>query len=185
MAIALLGGTFDPVHNAHLEMARAGLEHLRAQEVLFIPTGTTHYRNPASASPRHRVEMLKIAIGKRPHYRIDERELAAGASGYTVDTLEALRRERQNEQLYLLMGADQYTKLSTWQRPGDVRRLATPAVFARPGWSLSDPNVKLIPFDPSPISASEIRARVKRGEDISDSVPREVANYIARNRLYS
>ena len=183
-AIGILGGTFDPVHNAHLAMARAALEHLKLDKVLFIPTGTTRYRNPASASGEDRVAMLRLALGNEPRFKIDQRELREGASGYTVDTLKALRGELADAELYLLMGADQYEKLGSWHRPEELRRLASIVVFGRPGIQLKE-NVKLIPMKPMPVSASEIRARAGRGADLGRLVPPAVANYIGRRRLYA
>jgi nicotinate-nucleotide adenylyltransferase len=181
----ILGGTFDPVHNAHLAMARAALEHLKLEKVLFMPTGSPRYRSPAVASGAHRVAMLRLALGEEPRYEIDARELAPGASGYTVDTLRELRLELgAGTELWLLMGADQYAKLDTWHRPDDVRRLARIAVFARPGWRVSANAVTMVPFDLIKVSASEIRARLARGEDISALVPPAVADYIAQHRLY-
>jgi nicotinate-nucleotide adenylyltransferase len=183
-AIGILGGTFDPVHNAHLAMAQAALDALPLGKVLFIPTGSPKYRNPARASGDDRVAMLRLALRENPKFEVDERELRPGATGYTVDTLQALRSELEDADLYLLMGADQYEKLGTWHRPHDVARLAKIAVFARPGITLTE-KAKLIPMEPMPISASEIRARAKRGEDLAALVPPPVANYIARHRLYS
>jgi nicotinate-nucleotide adenylyltransferase len=183
-AIGILGGTFDPVHHAHLAMARAALEALGLDQVLFVPTGPTRYRSPAIASGEDRVAMLRLALGNNPKYGVDERELRAGATGYTIDTLKALRGEFGGVELYLLMGADQYAKLDSWQRPDEVRRLARIGVFGRPGVALNG-KVNLIPMDPMPISASQIRARAKRGEDLHDLVPPAVANYIARHRLYA
>lgn len=182
-AIGLLGGTFDPVHNAHLAMARAALEKLKLHKVLFIPTGAPKYRRPALASGEHRVAMLRLAVAGEPKFAIDTRELQPGATGYTVDTLKALRAELGEVELYLLMGADQYAKLDTWQRPDEVARLAKIAVFARPGSELQE-KAKLVPMEPLPISASAIRARAQRGEDLTALVPPAVANYIARHRLY-
>ena len=128
--------------------------------------------------------MLRLAIEDQPRFAVDERELRPGATGYTVDTLRALRSELGNAELYLLMGADQYAKLESWHRPDEVRRLARLGVFGRPGIALKA-DVKLIPMDPMPVSASEIRARAKRGEDLGDVVPPAVANYIVRHRLYT
>ena len=183
-AIGILGGTFDPVHHAHLAMAHTALEHLKLDRVLFIPTGPTHYRNPAIASAADRLAMLRLALNDNPKYGVDERELAPGATGYTIDTLKALRGEFGGVELYLLMGADQYAKLDSWQRPDEVRRLVRNGVFGRPGVALNG-KVNLIPMDPTPISASQIRARAKRGEDLHDLVPPAVASYIARHRLYT
>jgi nicotinate-nucleotide adenylyltransferase len=166
-------------------MARAALGKLELGKILFMPTGAPRYRTPAAASGGHRVAMLRLALADNHFYEIDARELAPGASGYTVDTLKELRLELGPEMpLWLLMGADQYAKLDTWHRPEDVRQLAKIAVFARPGISLKG-KPALIPMEPMPISASEIRARVARGEDISALVPPAVASYIARHGLYA
>jgi nicotinate-nucleotide adenylyltransferase len=181
----ILGGTFDPVHNAHLAMARAALERLELGKILFLPTGAPRYRTPAVASGAQRVAMLTLALEDEPRYEIDPRELSPGATGYTYDTLRELKLELgAGTELWLLMGADQYAKLDTWHRPDDVRRLARIAVFARPGVSLSG-NAPVIPMPPMPISASEIRARAARAEDIRALVPPAVASYIARERLYA
>ena len=183
-AIGVLGGTFDPVHNAHLAMARAALEHLALDRLLFIPTGPTRYRAPSSTSGEDRVAMLRLAIEGEPKFAVDERELGPQASGYTVDTLRALRSELGDAELHLLMGADQYDKLDTWHRPEELKRLARIAVFARPGIELKE-KPHLIPMDPMPFSSSEVRARARRGEDVGRFVPAAVANYIVRRRLYS
>jgi nicotinate-nucleotide adenylyltransferase len=180
-----LGGTFDPVHNAHLAMARAAREALALDKVLFMPTGNPRYRTPAVASGEHRLAMLRLAVGDNDSCEIDARELAPGASGYTVDTLRELRLELgADTELWLLMGADQYTKLDTWHRPHDVKRMAKLAVFARPG-SPPPRNAKVIPLEPMNVSASAIRGRIARGEDISALVPPAVAGYIAQHRLYA
>jgi nicotinate-nucleotide adenylyltransferase len=165
-------------------MARAALEELQLEKLVFMPTGSPHYRTPAVASGEQRVAMLRLATADEPRYEIDARELASGASGYTFDTLRELRLELGAQTpLWLLMGADQYSKLDDWHRPQDVRKLARIAVFARPGFPLSE-KVRLIPMQPMPISASEIRARVARGADISALVPPAVAHYVASHGLY-
>ena len=184
--IGVLGGTFDPVHNAHLAMARAAMENLSLKEVLFVPTGAPLYRKPPVAPAEHRVAMLKLALQGEPRCRIDERELAPGVSGYTADTLRSLRSEIGSAaQLYILMGADQYAALPTWHRPDEVKKLARIAVFARPGFKAVGKDAEMVPMKPLPISASEIRARVARGESLSGFVPPAVAGYIARHGLYA
>jgi nicotinate-nucleotide adenylyltransferase len=166
-------------------MARAALDELKLEKILFMPTGAPRYRTPAVASGEHRVAMLRLALEDEPRYEIDARELVPGASGYTIDTLKELRLEfGADTGLWLLLGADQYAKLGGWHRPEDVKRLARIAVFERPGISL-DRKVAVIPMKPLPISASEIRARAARGEDISPLVPAAVADHIGRHRLYA
>jgi nicotinate-nucleotide adenylyltransferase len=188
--VGLLGGTFDPVHNAHLAMARAALRALPLAKVIFMPTGdntgTAAYRRPAVASPAHRLAMLKLATAPEARFDVDPRELSPGASGYTADTLAQLRDELgPRVPLYLMMGADQYAKLDTWHRPDAVRRLARIAVFARPGAPFDAAGVEVVAMDPLNVSGTDIRARVARGEDISALVPPPVQNYIRRERLYS
>lgn len=181
--IGILGGTFDPVHNAHLALARVALEQLGLEKLLWMPTGAPAYRKPAVAPGGDRVAMLKLALAAEPRYAIDERELRPGASGYTVDSVSALRREQPGARFVLLMGSDQYEKRATWHRWPELEKRCEIAVVARPG-SRVDAGVLALPMTPSPVSASEIRARVARGEDISAVVPRAVADYIREKGLY-
>ncbi len=184
--VGLLGGTFDPVHAAHLAMARAALRALPLEKVIFMPTGTTRYRRPAIASAEQRLAMLKLALDDEPRFEIDPRELSPSATGYTADTLAELREELgPRVPVYFLMGADQYAKLDTWQRPEEVRRLARIAVFSRPGAPPPDARVDQVPMEEMAVSASDVRARAARGEDLSGLVPPAVANYIRKERLYT
>ena len=179
MTIGILGGTFDPVHNAHLAMARAALEHLKLERILWLPTGAPKYRAPAMTPARHRVAMLRIALAGEPRYAIDERELDPAHSGYTVDTLKSLGGHP-----VLILGADHCAKLETWHRWREVLELATLAVCARPGWVSPDGRATPVPMAPLDISASDIRARLARGADVSAMVPAQVLEYIRRHGLY-
>jgi len=179
MATGILGGTFDPVHNAHLAMARTALEALALDKVVFLPTGAPHYRAPALASAAERVAMLRLAIAGEPRFTLDERELAPGHSGYTVDTLAGFAGRP-----VLLLGADQYAKFESWHRWREILARADLAVFARPGSAIAGGSARRVPFAPMDLSASAIRALVARGERIDGLVPPAVADYIARRRLY-
>lgn len=179
MATGLLGGTFDPVHNAHLAMARTALEALALAGVVFLPTGAPRYRSPALASGAHRVAMLRLAIADESRFSVDERELAPGHSGYTIDTLVGY-----GNRPVLLLGADQYAKFETWHRWREILARADLAVFARPGAPFLDGRARQVPFAPMDVSASAIRARLARGESIAGLVPPAVADYIARHGLY-
>jgi nicotinate-nucleotide adenylyltransferase len=183
--LAILGGTFDPVHNAHLAMARCALEQLRADRVLWLPTGAPHYRKPPVASAADRVAMLRLAIGGEPRYAIDERELLPAASGYTFDSMLALRAELDSKTpIVLLLGADQYAKLETWHRWRDLVKLCRIAVFARPGWNPPDERVERVPMAPIEISATEIRTRVALGQDVAGMLPAPVLAYVLEHGLY-
>jgi nicotinate-nucleotide adenylyltransferase len=192
--IAILGGTFDPVHNAHLAIARRALEALGAARVLWLPTGNPRYRKPAVAGARDRVAMLRLAIAGEPRWAIDERELAPGASAYAFDTLEALRAEiGADTPLVMLIGSDQYTRLGTWHRWRELFDLVRFAVFARPvagtaaaagPAGVPEGGVIHVPFEPLAISASELRGRIGRGEDVSALLPAPVFAYIREHGLY-
>ncbi len=158
-------------------MARAALRELALDKVLWIPTGAPRYRQPPVASAADRVAMLKLALDD-PRYVIDERELAPGASGYTVDSLRALKREHPKDELFLLIGADQYEKFRDWREPDEVTRLAQLVVFPRPGFSARGARVLAMP--PMPVAGTELR----EGKNFAGQVPTAVANYIERKGLY-
>ena len=96
--------------------------------------------------------MLALAIKDEEHYEIDSRELASSASPYTVDTLTALRAERPDDELYLLLGADQHASMRGWHRPAEVRRLARIAVVTRPGYSVESGGAIVVPMSPLAIT---------------------------------
>ncbi len=183
-AVAILGGTFDPVHNTHLAMARAAMAALAPSRLLWIPTGSPGYRNAPLAAAPHRLAMLRLALAGEPRYVIDERELAPGASAYTYDTLSALRADLGTQTpLVLLMGADQYAAIRTWHRWRELPGLARIAVFARPGYTAPE-GVQTIPMTPSDVSASAIRANISANQDVSALLPSAVLDYIRDNHLY-
>jgi nicotinate-nucleotide adenylyltransferase len=181
--IGILGGTFDPAHNAHLAIAGAAVAALRLEKIVWLPTGVPPYRPAPVAAAAQRAAMLKLAVADEPRYAVDERELQPNASGFTYDSVKALREQNPDAAFTLLMGADQYAKRETWHRWADLEKLCGIAVFARPGWKL-DAKAKTIPMAPSSISASDIRRRIARGEDVAAMLPPPVLGYIRQNGLY-
>jgi nicotinate-nucleotide adenylyltransferase len=181
--VGILGGTFDPVHNAHLAIARAALAQLRLDKILWMPTGAPAYRAVPVAPAADRVAMLGLALGDEPRYAIDERELRPGATGFTFDSVSALKKEDPATGLVLLMGADQYERRGTWHRWPDIESLCEIAVVARPGSTL-DGKAKALQLAPMAISASDIRARIGRGKDVSAMLPARVLAYIRQKGLY-
>ena len=182
-SIGILGGTFDPVHNAHLAIAGTALRAMELTQILWIPTGTPPYRPAPIAAAMHRLAMLRLAIAGEPRYAVDERELQPGASGFTIDLLSSLQGDFPDKSFTLLMGADQYAKRETWHRWSDIEQRCEIAVCARPGTTL-DAKAKTFPMTPHPISASEIRNRIARGEDASAMLPPLVLDYIKEKGLY-
>jgi len=206
--LAILGGTFDPVHLAHLAIARAALDRLHAASVLWIPTGRPGYRNAPVASAEDRVAMLKLAIAGEPRYALDERELQPEATGYTVDTLTALRAESGPAlPLVLLIGTDQLALLDSWSRWQTLFTLAHLAVYPRGDAPSTHAAVErelaarrsdagsdwrnrsagaIIGLDAArmDISASSVREKLARGDDVSALLPAPVLDYINARKLY-
>lgn len=183
LRVGILGGTFDPVHDAHLAIARCALERLDLGRILWLPTGAPPYRPAPVAAASHRVAMLKLATADEPRYAIDERELRPGASGFTFDSISSLKSEHPESRFVLMMGADQYEKRATWHRWADIEKICDVAVCARPGSNL-DGKAKTIPMPLMEISASELRARIGRGDDVSALLPAPVLAYIREHDLY-
>lgn len=183
----ILGGNFDPVHNAHLAVARAALDHLGLERILWIPSGTPPHREAAHASAAQRAAMLRLAIADEPRYRLDTRELRKATPCYTVETLEDLRAEPGAQApLVLLIGADQYARLDTWHRWKDLFALARIAVFARPGLAIAPMHgVETVAMPPLDISSTVIRARIAAGDPPRGLLPDAVLDYIDREHLYT
>jgi nicotinate-nucleotide adenylyltransferase len=186
-SVGILGGSFDPVHNAHLAVARAALNELNLAQVLWIPSGMPPHREGPKASAAHRAAMVALAIAGEPRFVLDEREICKAAPGYTVETLEGLRSELgPHTELVLLIGADQYLRLDTWHRWQELFGLARIAVFARPGLALDNADrVTVVPMAPLDISSTAIRERIAKGEPVRGLMPDAVLDYIETSHLYS
>lgn len=136
-AIGILGGTFDPVHRAHLNLARAALRELRLEQVLWIPAGQPYHRQAPHAAAEHRLAMVRLAAADEPAFAVDAAEAQSDAPSFTVLTLERLRRVYGDDRpLALLLGADAFLGLPSWHRWQEIFRLAHVAVAARPGAEL-------------------------------------------------
>lgn len=133
-AIGLLGGTFDPIHRAHLHLARAALIQLRLSEVHWLPTGQPWHRRAPLAAPEHRLAMVRLATADEARFYVNDTEIRLASAGYTVETLERLRGELGNDRpLVWLMGADAFLGLSSWHRWREILDLCHLAVAHRPG----------------------------------------------------
>lgn len=133
-ALGILGGTFDPVHRAHLHLARGALAQLRLAGVLWVPAGQPWHRDVPQTEPRHRLAMVRLAVAGEPAFSVDDTEALSAEPSYTVPTLERLRAAYGEQRpLVLLMGADAFLGLAGWHRWQEIFRLAHVAVAARPG----------------------------------------------------
>ncbi|MEJ6023155.1 nicotinate (nicotinamide) nucleotide adenylyltransferase [Ramlibacter sp. PS4R-6] len=189
MKIGMYGGAFDPPHNAHVVLAQAAVAQLNLDELRIFPTGSAWHRKHQPSAAEHRVAMARLAFDKLPKTRVDDREVKRAGPTYTIDTLRELRREFGESQLFLLMGADQAAAFTTWHEWGEIARIATLCVAHRgPAGALpAVPGATIVELGmpDMPESATDIRRKAARGEDISSLVPPGVAGYIASHHLYT
>ena len=135
--LGVFGGTFDPIHCGHLELARELRRSLALSAVRFIPAGDPPHRPAPSVSAAHRLAMVRLAVARHPGLEVDPREVARRGRSYTVTTLEELRDEDRGRNLALIVGADAFLGLPTWHRWRAIFELAHLVVVARPGVALA------------------------------------------------
>lgn len=189
MRLAVFGGAFDPIHVGHVAAIRELGARGLCDRILVVPAGRSPGKPPASASAVHRLAMVRLALDAVPAVEIREDELRRPGPSYTVDTLEALARERPDAALLLVAGADAWAGFKGWRRPERILELARPVVLARGG---ETPDPAALPhgalvvsdFD-VPAASSEVRVRLSDGRPADDLVPPPVLAYIRAHGLYA
>ena len=185
MRFALYGGSFDPVHNGHLLMAREALEQLQLDRVIFVPARLSpHKLATAPAPPAVRREMLAAAITDEPGFALDDSELGGGGPSFTIDTVERIRAVHPDAELLYLIGADNLRELHTWRRYEELCRLVEFVVLGRGDHDHPAGGQFRRLERRVDISATEIRRRVARGLSIRYLVPEAVRSLIAAHHLY-
>lgn len=197
MRIGVFGGTFDPVHLAHLILADQAREQGRLDQVLFVPAARPPHKHEHDLTPfAQRVEMLSLAISGQPAFRIDELEKDRAGPSYTVRTLELIGERHPGAELFLLIGSDTLRDLPTWYEPQAVVAQATLLVMARPGVDLVHGEklrrqlhmpalrMEVVQVPLVDIASSDVRQRVREGRSIRYLVPRAVEAYIQDKQLY-
>lgn len=202
--VGLLGGSFDPVHQAHLELARVAASTLNLTELRWVPVGYAWQKQRTLTAASHRIAMLQAALladpidaAGRVASVVDDCEVRRGGPSYTIDTLTELRAARPDAELFLIIGQDQYAGLHTWQRWQEIVAFATLAVAARagqpvvPGAELArvPHRVARVPLPPMAVSSTDIRTRLLQGAKAASLVPAllpvTVASYIDSHHLYA
>ncbi|MET0349595.1 MAG: nicotinate-nucleotide adenylyltransferase [Rhizobacter sp.] len=188
--IGIFGGSFDPVHLAHVALARTALEQLHLDAVRWIPAGRQWQKTRALTAATHRAAMVELAIAGEPRFTIDRCEIDRSGASYTYDTVRELQAAQPGAQWTLIIGQDQYAGLHTWLGWEKLLERVTLAVANRPGASLeASPEVARVDHEAvalpmMDISSTDIRARVAAGQSVDALVPVAVARYIDQHHLY-
>ena len=188
MRVALFGGTFDPIHCAHLAVATAAADRFQLDRVLFVPAAhPPHKAGVTHAAYEHRVRMTELACRGDGRFQVSRIEQDTERS-YSIDTIEKVRRGlSQGDELFFILGADAFAEIRTWHRWRDVARAVVFLVVSRPGHTYEVPEgVSMHCLDDLylPVSSSDIRRLLSSGESPPD-VPECVLTYIRANGLYN
>lgn len=209
--VALLGGSFDPVHNGHVALAALFEQLLQPDELRVIPAGNPWQKKPLDASAGHRIEMLRLAFADAGiRIQLDLQETSRTGATYSIDTLQAIRAETgPDAALVFLMGADQLRNLDKWHRWQELVDVCHFAIASRPGYALdglppavaawvaerqatpeelrASPSgrVALVPGLSMDVSSTEVRAALQRGNNPGSLIPRVVLDYIQQHHLYN
>ncbi len=187
MRLAIFGGTFDPIHRAHLELAREAARQFALDKVLFIPAAhPPHKAAGARASYEDRYRMVELACAGEPAFEASRLE-AGQCRSYSIQTIDRLKQTlAPADELFFLIGADAFAEVHTWYRWDDVVRQLQFIVVSRPGHQYTiPPGARVLRLDTLafPISSSEIRARLAQGESPAE-LPAPVLDYIRERHLY-
>lgn len=199
--IALYGGSFNPIHNGHIIIARGVAERIELDRVIFLVSARPPHK-PAGdlLDAEHRAAMVKLAIADEPGFEFSDFELKKPGPNYTIQTVSHFREvEGEDCHLHWIIGADSLNELTTWYRVEELVDLCRIVTALRPGWDELDfPRLRakldeeqiarlksgVVQTPRIEISSSDIRSRVREGKAISGLVPDAVREYMARNTLY-
>ena len=196
--VGLMGGTFDPVHVAHLILAECAYRDFGLDEVIFIPNGDPPHKAGKQKSPAsQRLEMLRIAVDKIPYFSVSDIEIGRSGYAYSSDTLDLLKAENPGTDYYFIMGGDSLFQIETWHEPAKVMASChiLACVRGQEGRRQHEEraadlmrryraDIALMDIPALDISSSEIRERCRRGQSVRFMVPDGVDTYIAENGLY-
>ena len=198
MKTGIYGGTFNPIHKGHLHIVEAFRKGLGLDRVLLIPTRVPpHKAAPDLASPQDRFAMCQLAIQGQPWLELSDMEMRREGKSYTAETLEELSALYPQDQFYLLMGEDMFLTLGRWYRPETIFSLASVCTAPRSVHGMDALREKALEYTGTfharcfldhipylPISSTQVRQAVARGEDVSGLVPQAVAAYMKERGLY-
>jgi len=191
-SIGIFGGTFNPIHNVHLKMAKRAQKKLGLEKIIFVPSARPpHKKIKGKVSPYQRYQMTCLALKPFPGFFCSSKELKHPGKSYSVETVESFqKRFGRKARFFFIIGSDSLAELFTWKKIDKLLGLCKFVVFRRPKFPLKLKNrylkdrVRVISMPPQEVSSTEIRKRIKEGRSISRLVPRDVARFIQQRKLY-
>ncbi len=198
--LGILGGSFDPIHYGHLLLAESCREQCDLDQIWLLPAASApHKLRQPPTSARHRIEMLRLAIGGHERLSVNTLEIDRGGVSYTYETLETIHQQLPQTELFFLMGADSLEDLPHWRNPQQICELSVPVVVRRTG--APEPSYEslrhlvdvqrlallknyLVTMPIIELASSDLRQRVAAGQSIRYRTPRAVEKYIQTHRLY-
>jgi nicotinate-nucleotide adenylyltransferase len=212
MKIGLMGGTFNPIHNAHLRIAEGARVACGLDRVIFVPAADPPHKKLAGGVLfDQRCEMVRLAITGKPFFELSRIEGERIGKSYSIDTIRIFRKQMPNDELFFIIGGDSFLEIGLWRCYADIFRSCNLIVFERPGCIINDPYnslpsaingefchedgsrflthesghfVRFVPDNLMDISSTGIRRLSASGESIDALVPSEVAAYISQQRIY-
>ena len=212
MRTGLLGGSFNPIHNAHLRIAGEARDACLLDKVVFIPAADPPHKPLAgNVSFEHRAAMVALAIAGQPGFELSAIEAERSGKSYSIDTIRAFRERNPDDELYFIIGGDSFLDIGTWYRYDEIFRSCSLIVVERPGCKIVSPletlpdgvkelflynpatgclthesgtTVTFVTGSPQELSSTEIRRLAAADADITRYVPSDVAAYISQQRIY-
>lgn len=189
--VGLFGGSFDPIHNAHLRLASAALTQLKLDRVYFVFSPRSPFkRRKSQTAPSLRLKMIRLAIKKSKKVRPALWELRRKGPSFTYDTLRWYKKTHPMHDLFFILGSDAYAGIDRWKRPSGVRRLCTLVVGKRPGDPTPNPshkgrgNIIVLKGTFPDVSSTAIRRQLAAGKSVKGKVPPAVLKFIRQRNLY-
>lgn len=186
MKLAIFGGTFDPIHSAHLTVAREAADRFSLDRVLFIPAGNPPHKQETATPYEHRYRMVELACYRDPRF-VPSRLEEGRQKSYSYHTIERVRATMEpGSEMFFLIGADAFAEIESWYRWKDVLQNVAFLVVTRPGHTYRVPQgarVHRLETLALPVSSSEIRANLAAGRSPKE-LPKSVREYIRRHGLY-
>lgn len=201
--IALFGGTFNPVHNGHIALAREVVREFDLDRVQFLPSYLPVHRDEPQTDAHLRKKMVQLAIQPFPELSLNDCEIVRSGYSYSVDTLEFMHQQNPHESLCWLMGIDAFNDFESWKNPAGILQRANLIVCTRPGVELQSSNfdshflhkqetlsdfsagkIAFFAMSPNCCSSTEIRLRLKAGQSVSGCLSQPVLEFIQHNNLY-